>query len=357
MDLFGDALPQTQMQTAEPVVQDSAEPIKSNDNTLATPKAMSFCLGHQKQKDYLLKLHKDNHLPHALILQGVKGIGKATFVYNIIKSLVEPSHQALVSSGAHPDILNIEPTEGKKNLEVEKIRQVNPFLHRTASMGGMRIVVIDDANTMNRNAQNALLKALEEPPKNTVIFLITHNLGSLIPTIKSRAQTLSFEPLNQDDFVTLLQKHDSDLSAFNIQILFHLSRASIGTAIYLIENNALEVIESLSKIFLKYPEWNWSEIHILAQELGRKGQENTYKAFEHILLAFIQNLLFAKAKLNTQSTPYLEEAFASFSHYNSSIQKLSKICEELSTHFNMIENSNLDKQQGVMGAFSILSAL
>src|SRR5262249_61594492 len=102
-----------------------------------------------------------------------------------------------VAAGGHPDLLTVEiGYDPKKERErtviiIEDVRQINAFLHLTAAIGGWRVVVIDGAESMNGNAEAALLKILEEPPKRSLILLVSHAPGRLLPTIRSRCRRLA----------------------------------------------------------------------------------------------------------------------------------------------------------------------
>ena len=149
------------------------------------------------------QLIADNKLPHALLLAGHKGVGKRAFAEHLAKRLLcnnprgsEPCGQCktceLIQHETHPDLLHLSPEEAGKVIKVDQVRETIDRLHGTAQQGGYRVLIIDPAEEMNISAANALLKTLEEPGNNTLILLIAHQLGQVMPTIRSRCQRVEF---------------------------------------------------------------------------------------------------------------------------------------------------------------------
>lgn len=359
MDLFG-----------EEIVEDAEEETVISEEPVAlSPRTAQHCLGHQQQQDNISSLFESGHMPHALVFSGEKGIGKSTLAYILAKKIlahgkdVSPNLIAQrVISGGHPDLLVIErpfdSVKGKQkdSVSVEETRKVAPFLRRTAAEGGWRVVIIDDADTMNRNAQNALLKILEEPPKNVVLILVAHRAGALIPTIRSRSRFIHFDPLDDETIKELLKLHGAEISASQRQILLQLSEGSFGRALQYIEEGGLETLDRILGLMQSYPSWNWPQIYVFADEIGRKGQEDAYRNFRALTQWAMQRLLLTKAKGGSQAAQPLDMDVFTGLLKNSSLESLARTCENLHSHFESVERANLDKRQGVVRAFSLLAA-
>lgn len=160
------------------------------------------------------------HLSHALLLVGNEGIGKHHFADIMAKSLlceqIDTQNFAcgqcksckVHRSHAHPDFKRIALVDGKKQIPVDAIRKLIAFLTLSRSYQGYRVVVIDHANKMNSNAANSLLKALEEPASHTVIILVVDQLSQMLPTIKSRCQTLHMLTPVQEQSLAWLQQQN-----------------------------------------------------------------------------------------------------------------------------------------------------
>jgi len=164
------------------------------------------------------------HLSHALLLMGNTGIGKHHFAKLLAQSLLceqidtqgfacghcKSCH--VYHSHAHPDFKCVTLPDGKKQITVDTIRQLIDFLVLSRSYQGYRVVIIEHADKMNINAANSLLKALEEPAAYTVIILVVDQLSQMLPTIKSRCQTLHMESPKQKKALEWLKLQDTKSS-------------------------------------------------------------------------------------------------------------------------------------------------
>ena len=350
----------------------------------------SFFLGHDAQEKEMLDLINSGAMPHALILNGPEGVGKATFAFRLARYLlkygipcsaqdslfgdvpvnaetldiaVDDPVFAKVASGGHPDLLTIErqldPRTGalKGNLDVETARKVAPFLRMTSADGGWRVVIVDDADLMNRNAQNALLKILEEPPANSILILVTHRLGAMIPTIRSRCRTLHFQTLEGDVLAQLLEREVGQmLSLDERELLSSLTSGSIGVARRIVESEGLELIRNLVDMWQDWPKMNWVEIHNLSSQLGRgKSAESMFDNIERFFLWLAQSMVFSKAKSEKLPAP-----FQSSSAFQDMLESEDLVCwtqkyDALHEHFARARRSNLDKKETALEAFMILS--
>ncbi|RUW17149.1 DNA polymerase III subunit delta', partial [Mesorhizobium sp. M1E.F.Ca.ET.041.01.1.1] len=185
-------------------------------------------IGHAQAAGMLAAAYRAGKLPHALILTGPLGIGKATLAFHLAHHVLKyPDFTAapgtlavpdpasslfrLIATGAHPSVLHLtRPANDKTKsfktvLTVDEIRKVSRFLSMTSHDGSYRVVIVDPADDMNTNAANALLKNLEEPPARTLFILIVHAPGSLLPTIRSRCQMVRLTPLAADELMAVLE--------------------------------------------------------------------------------------------------------------------------------------------------------
>ncbi len=382
MDLFGE----------EPVsaVEVSAlPPVPEAKEGLLHPREMSFCLGHDDVEARLLDLFNSGRMPHGLIFAGQKGIGKATMAYRLAKFLFkhgtidededslfgdspaeilnfdvdaqDPSSRR-VASGGHADFISVERSfdaaknKYKSGVAVDEVRRIPGFLRMTAADGGWRVVIIDDADTMNRSAQNALLKILEEPPKNAILILVTHRLGALIPTIRSRAQVLNFQLLSQDSLESLLSRHDHECSFDDLEMLSMMAEGSVGKAVQYIEEGGLDSLSQILDLLEDCPNWDWPKIHALADSLAGKGRDQAYMNFTDLFLWLFSQLVVAKARGQGGDSKLLQHRALQELLAKSSLEKLLKICENLQAHFSKVNAANLDKRQGVLSVFSIVGA-
>ena len=226
---------------------------------------MKPLVGHLETQKNLNALLESGNMPHALILSGAKGIGKRLIAEQFGRRLLcgpeegamfapeglscNESHELYpqIEAGACPDFLMVELEEKKKSISVEQIRTTLSKL--SLSSDGKRIVIIDDADTMNKNAANALLKTLEEPGEGVHIVLIVHNISKILPTIISRCRHFRVSTLKENEVEEILKTELPDLSAIQIDELVEISKGSVGDAMRLMENGTLvfELIDGFFK--------------------------------------------------------------------------------------------------------------
>ena len=342
--------------------------------------------GHESVEKTLLDILNSGSVPHAMIFAGPEGVGKAAMAYRLARHVLkngigddgqdslfggapalvtsldvdaeDPTFRR-IASGGHPDMLVIERPmderkgEQKSAVDVDSARKVAPFLRMKASGdNGWRVVIVDDADTMNRNAQNALLKILEEPPPRALLILIVHRAGAMIPTIRSRCRVINFAPLPEATLLELMMRHDPRLKTDEAAAIAALAEGRIGPAVRLMDDGGLEAVQAVLNLLTAWPNWDWVRIHQTADTLGRMGQEAAYKSFQDILMWSVERLTFAKARgMADAGAPLSAEPLRRMlAHY--SLEDWLKICEKLKDHFTQVQVANLDRRQGVLGAFA-----
>ncbi|MCG8391488.1 MAG: DNA polymerase III subunit delta' [Pseudomonadales bacterium] len=157
------------------------------------------CPWHQDAMVQLVEQHAQGRLPHALLFSGPRGVGKLRMAESLAQTLLcekpaggLPCGQCqgcqLSTAGTHPDLHRLSPEAGSRAIKIDQVRQLVSFATRTAQYGGYRVAIIQPAEALNRNAQNALLKTLEEPGGQTLLILVSDQPTLLLPTIRSRCQ-------------------------------------------------------------------------------------------------------------------------------------------------------------------------
>jgi len=149
---------------------------------------------------------ESGRLPHALLITGLPGIGKSVFADLLARRCLceRPSRDGLpcgacrgcrlALSGGHPDMLRVEPDDGRRSIRVDQVRDLTAFMMLSSQYAGMRVAVIDPSDLLNINASNALLKTLEEPPEHSALILTASRPGNLPATVRSRCQRIAIAP-------------------------------------------------------------------------------------------------------------------------------------------------------------------
>ncbi len=383
MDLFSSDEPEDDNDDFESEIATAVD--AQAQETFSHPRQGKFITGHENIEKRLLQLASGSHMPHALIFAGPKGIGKATMAYRLARFLfkqgIRDSNQgglfgdaptvpdslnisasdpvfARVASGGHADLMTIERAydagkdKYKASVEVDEVRKVAPFLRRTAAEEGWRVVIIDDADTMNRNAQNALLKILEEPPPHVLLILIAHRPGALIPTIRSRAQLVTFESLNDDTLKALLKQQGEVLSPEEFSTLSGLAQGSFGAARRILETEGLQMTGRILDLLQNYPDFDRVEIHTFADSIVLSDQKSEVTA--EIMPALFRHMARAMARGIEIRGLGVHRAVMEALMERSSLQKLLETAEALQAHFTRTAFANLDKRQGILTAFSLI---
>lgn len=198
-------------------------------------------------------------LHHAWLLHGPQGIGKTTLAFHCANFLLTNGRQPigalntqdadfkLIASGAHPDLVVIAPPVDEKTglakdeIPVAQVRELAGFFQKTSGRAGWRVAIVSGADQLNRNAANALLKILEEPPQRAILLMTATTPGKLLPTIRSRCRPLVLEPLNAGDMTAIMQGYQDELSVDDVRQLQQLSDGSPGFALQLLQNDGLQL--------------------------------------------------------------------------------------------------------------------
>lgn len=179
-------------------------------------------IGHQTAQDRFLKARASGRLHHGWIFSGPSGIGKSLFAkrlaalmlgaQNVDADASDPVMQKVLS-GSHPDLKWIkrelnEKGQLRQDIIVDQIRDLNKFFSLRPALAGWRVGVVDSLDEMNLNGMNAILKTLEEPPENAILFLVSHGTKPVLATIRSRCQVLRLNRLSDDETRQVLETID-----------------------------------------------------------------------------------------------------------------------------------------------------
>lgn len=269
------------------------------------PRETARLFGHDAAERTFLSALNSGRLPHGWLLTGPKGVGKATFAWRAARYLVATPPETGDALFAAPpaESLDIDPEHAvarriralsepslmllrrawdadrkrlKTQLTVDEVRGLKGFF-ALSSGGGRRVVIVDSADEMNASAANALLKELEEPPKNTVLFLVSHQPSGLLPTIRSRCRMLRFDPLGPEDLAAALQGAGLDLPEdASASAIAALSGGSAGAAVQLIEQGGPALYGDLVALIAGMPDMDRPAALKVADAAGARGAEDRF---------------------------------------------------------------------------------
>jgi DNA polymerase-3 subunit delta' len=290
-------------------------------------------------------------LHHAWLIGGQAGIGKATLAYRFARWLlagarsadlsVPVTHPAFkrVAANTHADLLSIERRfdDKRKKMQseivIDTVLEVGKFLRLTAGEGGWRVVVVDGAEEMNRNAANALLKLLEEPPKRAILLLVSHAPGRLLPTIRSRCRTLTLAALADDEVAGLLGAQAPALSRADAARIARLSEGSIGRALTLAEENGVAIAGLVDEVLAGAVAP--ARAQAVADTLARS--EDGYEVFMSLLRSGLAAATRAAARRN-----------------QAGLSRRVGLWEEFGKLERDVQNLNLDKRAAIIVALNQL---
>ena len=296
--------------------------------------SQSPLIGHEKPFQRLLNFYQQQTLSPCWLINGQQGIGKATFAkafaqYVLAKNPINPDGlssdlvQRQIQVGSYPNLLILRKPvidcEEAGEIPLSEAKRVLNFLAHSAIIPGWRVVIVDAANELNRSASNCLLKALEEPPAKTLILLVCHAWGQVLPTLRSRCQRLDFSPLTVDDVKDLSVDGD----------LFAVCQGSLGYYQQLVNAGGLEFLNTAKTMIQAARQGQWIQLQKFCQDNAKLPDR-----FQ-CLLWLLPYLIYQKS-VETKSPEWLTVA-----------QKLNRFLEQAKT-------SHLDKTQFLLNCFLLI---
>jgi len=345
-------------------------------------------VGHAECEQGLYDAFHSNRLAHAWLISGPKGVGKATLAYRFARYVLSqgveadaPASMGLfgdeapdpepgslwtdpnssvfrrIASGGHADLMCIERglnKQGKPRTEIviEDVRGIGGFLSLTAAEGGWRVVVIDCADDMNRNAANAVLKVLEEPPARALLLLISHNSGRLLPTIRSRCRKLVVPGLSEPDMIDLLERYVPGLGREDRDELARLSEGSIGRAVDLAGAGGLNLYHDVLSLLGTYPKLDIPLLHKLAGNWSKAGADDTFTTMSDILLGILSRFIRAQGSgQGGAMLPPSERALYGTLNSATGLDRWLEVWEKITDLLGRTDVINLDRKQVVLNVF------
>jgi DNA polymerase III subunit delta' len=327
------------------------------------PRETTAFFGHAAAERALLDAYRGGRIPHAWLIGGPPGIGKATLAYRMARFVlahpdpaapgvqaaaslaVDPEHPAVrrIAARAHGGLLVLERTEGESGalrtvITVDEVRRTIGFFGRTAGEGGWRICIVDSADELQYpQGSNALLKILEEPPRRALLLLASHAPGRLLPTIRSRCRQLALRPLAPEDIAraaaaALGRGADEE----EVAEAAAAADGSVGRAVQLLSADALKVRERVTELLAALPSVDAMALHALGDALGRADPQ----AFA----TFVDTV-----------RDWLSARLGRGSGEPARLAQVAEVWEKLNGAAREVEVFNLDRKPMVFAVFGLLA--
>jgi DNA polymerase-3 subunit delta' len=291
--------------------------------------------GHGEAEQQLLAAYRGGRMPHAWLIGGEAGIGKATLSFRMARFVfahpdpwsadvrnardlsVSPDHPVArrIIAQAHGDLLVLERTLNDKgnlrrDIAVDDVRKTVTFFGSTAGEGGWRVCIVDCADDLNKEGANALLKILEEPPARSLLLVVSHSPARLLPTIRSRCRRLALRPLAHDDLMKAAATAlGTDVSDTQVERAAALAQGGVARAISLYDGPSLALREKIAGMLAALPRTDGNALHALSDQLAR-ADDAMYAGFTDSVRDWLSGQLASGG--DTRTLAQLSEAWEKF---------------------------------------------
>jgi DNA polymerase-3 subunit delta' len=287
--------------------------VRDDDQAPPLPRETAVLFGQTQAEQALLEAYRSGRSPHAWLIGGPPGIGKATLAYRFARFVlahpdpaapsvqnarslaVDPGHPVArhIAAQAQGDLLVLERTINEQTgklytvIRVDDVRRTVPFFGSTPGEGGWRIAIVDAVDDLQREGANALLKVLEEPPARTLLLLISHAPGRELPTIRSRCRRLLLRPLDQADVARAVAAATGrDAGETEIADAAAAAEGSVSRALSFLDGPALGLRQRVLDLFAQLPSPDPRALHALGDALGGTDPR-TLEAFMDLVNAWL----------------------------------------------------------------------
>ncbi len=360
------------------------------------PRTTLDLTGHEGAEQLFLDAFNAGKIHHAWMITGPKGVGKATLAYKMARFLLNNKPEEdqgpglfgdapekmvptsmdtasdspasrQITAGSNADLLVIERTEDPKtgkirnNILVDDVRRINDFFHKTSTNGGWRIAIVDTADEMNRNAANAILKILEEPPVNSILIILAHAPGKLLPTIKSRCRMLPLKPLKSVKVKEILHQRFPQMEDNVIDGYVALSNGSPGYAISLIDHEGLKLYREMLELLSTMPNIKVPLMHKFAGAITTQKSGDMFSLFSEMLSQFISRMVRHVSYLNSNHTHNIREALSEEFKLMEELGAIipldqwAELWEKISEKMKATDLLNMDRKQTVIDILNMIN--
>jgi DNA polymerase-3 subunit delta' len=298
----------------------------NDDEDIQHPRAAQALFGHSEAEQTLLSAYRSGRIPHAWLIGGPRGVGKATLAYRLARFVfahpdpaaaevqnatslaVDPDNNAArrLIAQSHPNLLLLERTLNEKGklrteIAVDDIRRSVSFFGSTPAEAGWRVAIIDTVDDLNAAGANSLLKVLEEPPERSLFLLLSESSGRVLPTIRSRCRSLQLRPLEVMEVERALKSIDGlEADAAQLREAAAASEGSVGQALELLDEDTLELRRQVLALLAQLPNPDPRALHALGDAIGG-SEPKTLALFSDIVNGWLSDRLSRTAGQKAQA--------------------------------------------------------
>lgn len=335
----------------------------SAEISIPHPRETTAFFGHGEAQQMLLDAYRSGRIPHAWLIGGAQGIGKATLAYRMARFVLahgdpalskvqnaetlelDPAHPVArhVAADTHGGLLTLERTANDKGvmrtvISVEQTRETIAFFGSTAAVDGWRVCIVDTVDELNPNAANALLKVLEEPPRRSLFLLVSHAPARVLPTIQSRCRKLPLRPLATDDVIqAAAQAAQMSPDDASLREAADAAEGSVARALALIDGGALKLHQRTAALLDNLPQVDPRELHALGDALGGSDRAALGAFVDSIDRWIGERLRIGDANANLPR-----------------LARLAEVWEKISNAARETETYNLERKPLVFSVFGLL---
>ncbi|MGV7217636.1 DNA polymerase III subunit delta' [Bradyrhizobium sp. UFLA05-112] len=336
------------------------------ETAIPHPRETSRLFGHREAEVALLTAYRSGRIPHAWLIGGPQGIGKATLAYRMARFVlahgqplgpavqraedlsIDPNDAVArqVAAGSHGGLLTLERTANDRGvmrtvITVDETRETIAFFGSTAAAEGWRVCIVDTVDELNPNAANALLKILEEPPQQSLFLLVSHAPARVLATIQSRCRKLRLRSLAIDDVIgAAAVAADLDVSDPALREAAEAAEGSVARALTLLGGDALKLQQRTAALLARLPQVDPKELHTLGDSLGTSDRV-ALAAFIDGIDRWIAERLHADEASANQNLPRLA--------------RLAEVWEKIVRAARDTETYNLERKPLVFSVFGWLA--
>lgn len=350
---------------------DATRPAPDEVSESQHPALTEFLIGHDQAEQTLLAASQSAKLHHAWMITGPAGIGKATLAYRFAKFLLRdeasdsglfgdgPSELAVpaddpnasqIAAQSHLNLRIIRRAWNKDRnryfgvIRIDDVRALTPFFGQTVGGNGRRVVIVDCADDMNTNAQNAILKSLEEPPANTILLLICNAPGAMLPTIRSRCRRLPLSPLTRDQAAEVLRLQAPEIPAGDFDDLLTIADGSPGQAMRLEAAGGLVLYREVRDLMSALPGTPFDAISKLAQKTEKAGDGE-------ILFAIVMDLIEGEIR-RALTRAVVPDGADGFRISPDALDPWLEVCDKIARLRDRAAAVNLNRKAVIQAVFS-----